>query len=258
MAQPPKQTGHKWTDAEREAARERYRASHPTLGVPPGPPSVVAEPVELPVVGDLLPTLDDLEQVMLGVDQPTEAASHEDASSVIEAVGALGPLEAWTTPEATRRGKNFVEVKREWGGKWTTVYDHLGNDHRMLKEDVPAVIGRDLAPHQRRYLRCPRCQRMENQGIHRQAGPNGCPARPKRLMTYCDICSALGRVRVIYEQHAPDNPLAEPPIDTHDPLYRPPKTPNLYSREEGLQMELDNHIRAFHPTAARQRGLRRD
>lgn len=251
------------TTRTRTRTRTRARAAPRPLIKPVETPETALddEPQpQTPQIGELLPTLEDIEQVMLGVDEPSEIT--QGAGPALGQVsgdsGSLGPLSAWTTAEATRQGKNFVRVERAWGGQWTTVYDWQGNDHRMLKEDVPGVIGRDLEPHQRRYLRCPLCARMPNAGIHPIAGPNGCPARPKRLMTYCDVCAANGNARVIYEDHMPANPLQAPPVDTADPNYRAPAILSNKSREEGLQMKLDDHIRAFHINTARQRGLRRD
>ncbi len=248
------------TYARRKAARAAARAaSSPVLDSP----DQLDELDDLPEVGAPLPTITDIEQVMFGVNDPTEGV-YESAEAALGSgsmgTGGLGPLSAWTTPEATKKGKNFVQVNRAMGGHYATVYDRLGNDYRMLKEDVAAALAplEDDEAHRRRYLRCPRCVRLPNHGIHKQAGPNGCPAREKRLMTYCDICASNGNTTIFYEDHDDGNALAAPPIDITDPLFRPPARPNAKSREQALQMKLDDHIRFFHPTAARQRGLRKD
>jgi hypothetical protein len=98
---------------------------------------------------------------------------------------------------------------------------------------------------------------MPNQGIHSVSGPNGCPAREKRLTTWCDVCASLGRVHIVYEDFPPEVTIGAP-LDTGDSNVRAPKVISTMTREEGLQAKLNDHIRAFHITAARQRGLRRD
>ncbi len=246
-----------WTPERRAEASRKARERQASRSAP----SAVLE--DGPEGGDLLPTVTDIEQVMLGVNDATTGA-FEDVSAALASgnmgTGSLGPLASWTTPEATKKGKNFIQVNREFGGKWTTVYDRLGNDYRMLKEDVAAALMpvEDDAAHRQRFLRCPRCARLPNHGIHAKAGPNGCPGRPPRLMTYCDICAANGNTTIFYEDHDDGTALATSPIDVKDPLFRPPARPNQQSRENALQMKLDDHIRFFHPTAARQRGLRKD
>ncbi len=227
--------------------------------------TAVAEPEQEAEVGGLLPTVDDYEKVMMGIDEGV--ATYEDAAGLMQDAadgmsvgGSLGNLNQWTTAEATKAGKNFVQHTHEFGGKWTTVYDRLGNDFRMLKEDVPQALLPlpDDEGARRRFLRCPRCSKLPNRGIHKESGPNGCPGREPRLKTYCDVCWSVGDRRPIYEDHNPDAPTGPAPFAADDPLYRAPRIPTSRSREEALQMKLDDHIRAFHMATARQRGLRKD
>lgn len=218
-------------------------------------------------VGAVLPPpdeLSDLEEVMVGVDQPPQEEM-EDAEELMDAVGSLGGVDQWTSPEAKRRGKNFVRHTRNFGGQHVTVYDNQGNDYRVLKEDLPALLDREMqrfdgqgAGMAQRFLRCPLCKHLPNRGLHQVAGPNGCPGKPKRMYTYCDVCRANGNTRLIYEDEMPKTQKALAGVDMDDANLMHPAQPSDVTREAALQAKLDDHIRAFHITIARRRGLRRE
>lgn len=212
-----------------------------------------------------LDTFDDLQRIMHGVEE-SSVDPLEDANLVMGATGALGGVNDWSSPEAIAKGKNFVRHERRFGGRWSWVYDVHGNDHHVLQEDVAALcFDRDLAKCDGqgagmalRYMRCPKCVRLPNRGVHAKHGPNGCPAREPRLVTYCDICKASGHVRLIYEDHDPQDSGVDLGIEESDPLLRHPAVPTEQNRENALQQKLNDHIRAFHITIARRRGLRSD
>lgn len=152
-----------------------------------------------------------------------------------------GGFDKWTSPEARTARANRVS---HTATPLITLYNVLGEDRSVSHADLALLTDPTLAPRDRLYVRCPRCEGLPNRGLHPHAGPNGCPAKPSVPWMACPICQRHGLAKRVYAE-AP----LEAPVTTDgesDPNEVAPDLPSAATTRAQLQDRLYQHMTAFH------------